>query len=240
MVPQALNRLKQWWVILTRVETDRFFNEFAREAWGFFAFPDQVYVWETLVRLSEVDFTHVPGWVKERITKVFHAILVSFMAEQAARNVRQREKANVAKKLSMGAKWHSVATSRILKEHDRKPIFVTDSAKNLAPATLPLSTYSATTHDHSLGPEVSSTLTGKATWLNCSPERRELCYVSWVSFLQVKADYAKHHCAWQSFLAPVGHIIYDSVSNELASGGSIFINTNVLLSRGEVFCAHAL
>ena len=139
---------------MARVEADRFLYEFARAAWDFFACPDQVYVWETLVRFSEVDFEHVPDWVKARISKIFHAILVSFMAEQAARNVRQREKANDAQKLSMGATWHLVATSRILKDHDRKPIVVTDSAKSVAPASLAPNTYSATIHDHSLGPEL--------------------------------------------------------------------------------------
>lgn len=161
------------------------------------------------MRLAEVNFNpdHVPYHVLERLTKIFRAMLTSICAEYAAREVRQRERANVAKKLTMVAKWHSVATSDILDNHDRNPIHVTDAAKQSAPTTLPASTFDSKVHDHSLG-EQARTLTGNSTWLNISPQKRELCFASWRSFVTLGGDYEGFASTWQSLLAPTGHFLY--------------------------------
>ena len=159
------------------------------------------------MRLSETDFQSVPPFLDKRFQQVFTAGLTSTPAEYAAREVRLRMRANAAKKVSVLHCWHSLATSSILAEHDRKPIVVTATSKHLAPKSLPPATFESKVHDNSLG-ERAKTLCAQSTWLNISPQHRELCFASWLSFTTLNGNYDDFFRTWQSLLVQSGHLLY--------------------------------
>ena len=52
---------------------------------------------------------------------------------------------------------------------------ITEPAKNSCPKEISNTVFDGTVHDHCLEEDIH-TLTAEATWLNVSPERRELCF----------------------------------------------------------------
>ena len=226
MFTQALATLKGWWDLLTKAEFDRHVIEDVKTAWDFWYFPNQVFPRECMVRLSETDFASVSAFLVKRFNMVFTAGLTSTPAEYAAREVRLRMKANIAKKVSSTHCWHALATSNILREHDRNPICVTTAAKEHAPTSLPPSTFESKVHDNSLG-EKAKTLTAKSTWLNISTQHRELCFASWLGFVTLNGDYNLYFRSWQSLLVQSGQFLYSSADGPIGGrrssrGGELF------------------
>ena len=68
---KALDVLKEWWDILTKVEVEKNLNDNAKAVWDSFYFPSQTYVWETMVRLAETEHKVVPDFVMQRFHHIF-------------------------------------------------------------------------------------------------------------------------------------------------------------------------
>ena len=162
MFVQALATLKGWWELLGKAEFDSNVNDDVKAARDGWYFTNQVFPKESMVRLSETDFQSVPPFLAKRFQQVFTAGLTSTPAEYAAREVRLRMRANAAKKVSVLHCWHSLAMPSILADHDRKPIVVTATSKQLAPKSLPPATFESRVHDNSLG-EQANTLCAQST-----------------------------------------------------------------------------
>jgi hypothetical protein len=196
------------WNAVTGIELAKAVNDDVRKVWSFFYWTEQTYPWEILVRLAEARFEEpIPGTVLTSVGYVFESMLTTTVAELAARNVKIRSTANLAGKLSRVEKWHSLATSQILADHDRKPMTITEAAKNASPKDIPSSIFEATVHDHSLQDTIS-TLTSEATWLNLSPQRREQCFVAMSSFVALQGDIHKMLRIWQGLLCVAGSLIW--------------------------------
>ena len=191
----------------TGIELEKAVNADAQKIWSFFYWTEQTYPWEILVRLAEAEFKSVPASVLDSVQLLSESMLTSSAAELAARQVKLRSQANLAGKVSRVERWHALATSEILSDHDRRPMVVTEASKHGAPKDLPAALFEATVHDHSLEDHIS-TLTEEATWLNISPERREQTFVSFVSFMQLTGDLKQMLNVWQGHLCTAGSLIY--------------------------------
>lgn len=136
---------------------------------------------------------------------IFNGMLTSIAAEFAARDVRDRLRANAQSRATTNSKWHSLATSAILANMDRKPIVVTETAKSLAPSCIREGTYDAEVYDNTFEDKFNQ-LTGATTWLNLSPERRELAFVSFKSFENCEFDFPRYSFSWLSLLCTDGDL----------------------------------
>ena len=88
---------------------------------------------------------------------------------------------------------------------------ITEAAKHNAPKDIPAALFEAVVHDHSLEDHMS-TLTAESTWLNISPERRELTFVSFMTFMQLNGGLKKMFNVWMGLLCTPGTLIFRDTS----------------------------
>ena len=191
------------------LEVDIAYNPKFKNIFDSFWFPGQVFSWETMIRLAEVDFKTVPQHLRERIVLIFTAVLTSSIAEDGANRIRGRADGNANKKCEQRTKWHALVSSSLIEDYDQIPVKNTNAARKVATdKTLSPSTFKCGTHDNILG-ELYEKFWQKATWANFAPKTREDIFVNFAAFDALKADTMKYESSWRSLLAIEGTCLFD-------------------------------
>ena len=168
---------------------------------------------EILIDLFQVGFRHVTPYAANKIRMFQQALRTSLPSELGGNRVKGRQTAHVSGKLAKVERWHSLLTSPIMADHERPAAQITPAAERMRPTKLEDDYFEVGKWEHSLGAAFDR-LRGEADWLATTHEQRQLCFVSWASFVQLKGNWNDHLLLWNSLLPVVGHLLYNDDTKE--------------------------
>ena len=179
--------------------------------WKSFIWPAMQWCREIMIRLYEVDFQEVPDCVQRKVALYENAQKTTLPCENGGNKLRHREKAQITKRICKVDKLHTLNSSSVQRDFDRRPCPVTAAAEQCRPKKVGDDFFSAAGWRHSLG-EKYDALGQPATWPAMTREARMLGFLSWASMVQCQGDWVRHFGLWQGRLAVDTHLVGHTVT----------------------------
>lgn len=171
-------------------------------------FPTLVWVRETLVRLSEVDFASIPDFVLQQLRAYASMLPGTKAVEDSIGHTKSAAEAILGTRVSPTMAWHSVATGGIVSDLGWVQPPITKAALSCATGKVPMSVHRGCDSEFSLGSDVLQELQGDAGWCNASPARRRLAASAWRLAVTLSGDWSNMSAAWLGLLVEPGMMLH--------------------------------